>query len=132
MGNKNKAKGTRAESAVVKFLNSNGVEAARQPLAGSNDIGDIRIVDHDIVLEVKTGKQTANPNRSQLVEWFRQACAEAANWGCDGALVVVRYNRKLADADVYVPIVGQDREHLPGIVGHMFLDEYAEALSKRR
>ena len=130
MSNKSKAKGTRAETAVVKFLEEHGIKAARQPLAGSNDIGDVRLPDHGIVIEVKAGKQTVAPNRTQLAEWFRQACEEAANWGCSGALVISRYNRKLADADVYVPIVGQEKDMYPGIMGHMFLDEYAEALKK--
>ncbi len=104
MSNPSKQKGTRAETKVVRYLQGLGYGAKRQPLSGNKDKGDIEIyIDTTrATVEVKAGKMTANPNKSQLKEWMRQAKVEAKNnettlW----ILVVVRYNRKLEDADVY-------------------------------
>lgn len=119
MSSKSKAKGTRAETAVVKFLEGYGIEAARRALSGSVDHGDILVnAAIDMVIEVKAGKQTANPNRGQLEEWLRQAEVEASASNVPGILVVVRYNRKLCDADVYF--------RWRGMIVHLYLDEYAE------
>ena len=101
MANKNKAKGTRAESRVVKYLKSQGIKAKRKSLSGSNDEGDIELPDWDICLEVKTGKQTANYNRAQLNEWLRQTYKEGMNAFQLPFLVIVRYNRKIEDAEVW-------------------------------
>lgn len=120
--NKSKAKGTRAESAVVKALLANDIKATRQALAGSDDRGDIYLEGRDLILEVKAGKQTANPNRSQIKEWIRQAKQEGQAAGCYWMLVVVRYGRKLADADVYM------NEHAYGATEHMYFDELIEWL----
>ena len=121
---KSKAKGTRAETAVVRYLVDHGVSAERRALTGSNDCGDIKVESSSypsgLVLEVKAGKQTANPNRAQLKEWLRQTLVEGSNSACDSALVVVRYNRKLVDADVYY--VYDER------VVHCYLDEFVEEL----
>lgn len=107
--NKSKQKGTRAETKVVRYLEDHGFIARRQALAGSDDHGDIEAYapgyeNIKIIIEVKTGKQTANPNRTQIKEWCRQAKVEAENAGSeDAVLIVVRYNRSLSDADVWIP-----------------------------
>lgn len=101
MANKNKAKGTKAETKVVKYLNENGIEASRKALTGSKDEGDIQLHDWLINLEVKTGKQTANYNRAQLNEWIRQSDVEGENAGIACYLVIVRYRRKIEDAEVW-------------------------------
>lgn len=123
MANPNKAKGTRAETAVVRFLNEyDGVHAQRRALSGSNDCGDVEVTTArglHVVLEVKTGKQTANPSRTQLEEWLRQARVESENSGLPCYLVVVRYRRKLCDADVYTDITRQ----------HLYLDEFARFIA---
>ena len=125
---KSKAKGTRAESAVVKFLQSHGIEAERKALSGSLDRGDVKVVtpeiwgDTNIALEVKAGKQTANFNRSQFENWWMQAMVEADNCGDDPALCIVRYNRSLKDADVYV------LHH--GMIAHMYLDQFVDYIGK--
>lgn len=121
---KAKAKGTRAETAVVNYLKDHGISARRKALAGSADEGDVEVgfalSKRSLTLEVKAGKQTANPNRTQLEDWIRQASEEGARAGTESALVVVRYKRKLCDADVWL-VYGSVREH-------MYLDEFAEHL----
>lgn len=116
--NKSKAKGTAGETEVVKYLNACGLQAQRRALHGSKDQGDIEVCKDffKIILEVKSGKQTENPNRSQLEEWRRQTVAEGINAGMPAALVVNRYNRKLVDSDVYITTYG--------MVCHMYLDEF--------
>ena len=108
MANPSKQKGTRAETKVVRYLEDHGFVARRQALAGSDDHGDIEAYRPDstekIIIEVKAGKQTTAPNRSQIEEWCRQAMVEKKNADAKSCvLVVVRYHRALEDADVYVP-----------------------------
>ena len=107
MGNRNKAKGTRAETKVRKYLEEHGFTARRQALAGSDDQGDLEVYPPDsmekLIVEIKAGKQTAAPSRSQIEEWCRQAMVEAQNAYGIPVLIVVRYNRALKDADVYLP-----------------------------
>lgn len=106
MANPSKAKGTRAETKVARYLNANGLECERRALAGSDDEGDLRLVLRDgseVTVEVKAGKQTTNYSRSQLREWMRQTTAESLNRGCPGILVIVRYRRAFEDAEVWIP-----------------------------
>lgn len=123
MANPSKAKGTRAETRVVDYLKAKGLEARRQPLSGNKDIGDVWCKNNmgphlaPFIIEVKTGKQTANPNRTQLDEWMRQATIEATNADGNPVLIVVRYKRKLEDADVWFVHYG--------LTIHMYLDEFA-------
>lgn len=108
MGNPNKAKGTRAETRVVKFLESYGIKARRKALSGSKDEGDIEIPDWDICLEVKAGKQTANYSRKQLEEWLRQSHEEEINSNQICYLVIVRYQRDTKNAEVWHKVHGSD------------------------
>lgn len=115
MANPSKQKGTRAETKVVRYLESSGFAARRQALAGSEDQGDIEAVsphDEKFIIEVKAGKQTTAPNRTQLIDWCNQALNEAEHAGGKPVLVIVRYNRSLHDADVYMPKCEQEREHM--------------------
>ena len=121
--NPSKQKGTRAETRVVRYLNEHGVKARRQALSGNADCGDVYLEGKDIILEIKAGKQTANPNRTQLVDWLNQAVVEGENCGCEGVLVVVRHGRALTDADVYIPHGPFEKQ-----VGHMWLDQYCRYL----
>lgn len=100
MANRSKQKGTRAETKVVKALLEAGLRAERRPLKGSKDEGDV-IVEDEFILEVKAGKQTANYNRTQKEEWLRQTREEKKNSGKHAYLVIVRYNRRLQDAEVW-------------------------------
>ena len=107
MSNPSKQKGTRAETKVVRYLEDHGFVARRQALAGSDDPGDIEAYAPDstdkIIIEVKTGKQTAAPRRSQIEEWCRQAVVEGHNSDGKPILIIVRHYRELKDADVYEP-----------------------------
>lgn len=124
MANPSKEKGTKAETKVVRFLNERDWDARRQPLSGNKDKGDILATPlfdaqyQQYIIEVKAGKQCSNPTRKNLEEWMRQAEVEARNAfpGMGVAenkwiLVVVRYNRKIEDADVYVKNGIRNIEH---------------------
>ena len=126
MGNKNKAKGTRAESRVVKYLDSQGVLAKRKALSGSKDEGDIELPGLGLCLEVKTGKQTANYNRSQLEEWLRQRKAEETNANQSCYLVIVRHGRKISDAEVWYHSDPTSARVM------RYLDEFCEMLNNPR
>lgn len=122
MANKNKAKGTRAETAVVKFLKDSGISAQRRALTGSKDCGDIEVhtKGYDFIMEIKAGKQTSNPSRTQLEEWLRQAKVESENSKMECYLCVVRYCRQIKDADVYL----QYQNGKETVREHMYLDEF--------
>lgn len=79
--NKPKAKGTAAESAVVRYMREHGFGGAdRQPLRGNRDAGDIALCP-GIVLEVKAHRTagTGQPGAAQLFDWMAQAEAERVN-----------------------------------------------------
>lgn len=123
MGNPSKAKGTRAETAVVRYMLDHGIEAERRALTGSSDSGDVKLTDdmgRQWVIEIKAGKQTSNPNRTQLEEWLRQTRREGRNANMPCALCVVRYRRALEDADVYILRCN--------VLEYMHLDEFARSL----
>ena len=126
MANPSKKKGTRYESAVVKFMTAAGLDVARKPLSGNKDCGDLEVRGFKIpfIIEVKGGKQTANPNRAQITEWLKQTFVEAENANAYGILVMVRYNRKIKDADVYM--------NWRGMIVHMWLDELCNWLLNRK
>lgn len=130
MANKNKAKGTAAETRVVKFLKECGIDAKRKALTGSEDCGDIEVnlgYDMTYMLEVKTGKQTANPSRAQLDEWIRQTIVEESN--CRkfdkhvyGWLIVARYGKSVKDYDVWW--IDDHFETPDNTINHLYLDEF--------
>lgn len=125
MANPSKKKGTAAETKVVKYLQSKGLNAKRKALAGKDDEGDIDLLNNfgcRVTLEVKTGKMTANYSRSQLSEWLRQAEVEGNNAHTYSALVIVRYNRRIEDAEVWLINDGLSRKM-------MYLNEFAFAMS---
>lgn len=121
MSNPSKQKGTKAETNVVRYLNAHGVTAKRKALTGNQDQGDVdaKTVYGDMVLEVKAGQQTANPSRSQLTEWLRQAKVEGNNAKTNAALVIVRYRRQIKDAEVWF-------ETMDGGKVMMYLDEWVK------
>lgn len=132
MANKNKAKGTAAETRVVKFLKEYGIDANRKALTGNKDCGDIDVnlgIDSVYMLEVKSGKQTANPNRTQLDEWMNQTKVERLNTLekyehrivlC--ALVIARHGRSVKDYDVWIPAIN-------GML-HYYLDDFCDYIIK--
>ena len=82
---KNRAKGTAAETAVVRYLQDHGFpHAERRALHGSGDKGDVTGLG-PVVLEVK------NCQRLELSAWLRELEAEIVNAKANtGSLVVKR------------------------------------------
>lgn len=80
-GPKNKRRGAKWETDLVKYLRSRGFSCERLRLSGSKDEGDIAIVDSDlpcrVVLEAKA-PQAGNPVR--LSEWVAQSIEEAGHY----------------------------------------------------
>ena len=71
-----KAKGTAAETAVVRYLQANGFPYAdRSPLRGNKDRGDVTGLGPGVVLEVK------NCKRIELAGWLDELDAEMRNAG---------------------------------------------------
>lgn len=92
--NRSKAKGTAAETAVVRYLRTNGfVFADRQPLRGGRDQGDITACP-GVIIEVKNHATPPSglPTSHQLTTWQEQTQLEADNAGKGtiGILVVKR------------------------------------------
>jgi Holliday junction resolvase len=81
---KSKAKGTAAETALVKYLRDRGFNARRNPLMGKADRGDIAIEGMDIVIEVKNQKALSIP------EWLRELDAEKINAESRNGILVVK------------------------------------------
>lgn len=110
MANKNKAKGTHAETKVVRLLQAAGIDADRMPLKGNMDEGDVWCIAHfdngrpkkrKLILEVKAGKQTHYYRRKLKEEWLRQTKVQADNAGTDGYLVIASHNRNPRDYEVW-------------------------------
>lgn len=124
MANPSKAKGTRAETRVVNHLTAHGLNAERKALKGNKDEGDIQMRHPDgsvwMSLEVKTGKMTQDYSRKQLDGWLDQARVEGINCDQQCHLVIVRYGRKLCDAEVWWKI-GDIRRMI-------YLDEWIKSL----
>lgn len=90
--NKPKAKGTAAETAVVKYARLHGFGGAdRQPLRGNRDAGDIGLCP-GVVLEIKAHKSagTGQPAAGQLAVWMAQAETERVNAGALMCPLVVK------------------------------------------
>lgn len=133
MANPSKAKGTKGETRVVKYLESHGIKAERKALAGAMDQGDIQVTLYEdsisakaryITLEVKSGKMTENPSRAQLEEWLRQTVVEGNNCQQESYLVVARHNKNPANYDVWGIYRDVCRKH-------WFLDEWCEKFKER-
>lgn len=106
MSSPSKSKGTRAETRVAKFFTKNGIPTERKALAGSADQGDLRmrLVDgSELTVEVKAGQQTQNYNRTLMEKWRRQTIVESKNSGHPAVLIIVKYNRKFIDSEVWIP-----------------------------
>ena len=113
MSSKSKTVGTRAETKVRRYFETNGLRCERKALAGSNDEGDLRLYTPDgleITIEVKAGEQTASYGRKLLDKWKRQTLDEAENSGCLAILIVVRHRRKFVDAEVWMPNTTGDKK----------------------
>lgn len=93
MTNPQKAKGTRAETAVERFLRDEGIYAYKPRQAGFKDIGDVHAP--PFVLQVKDWKDVT----SALREGTEGARIQAHNAGFPfGAAVVKRARKPIEDA----------------------------------
>lgn len=92
-----KAKGTTAETSVVKLLSDRGLLALRNPLSGAKDKGDITIYgSKHITVEVK------NHKRMELAAWLDEATKEQENAGTDYTAVAHKRVGKGKPEDWYV------------------------------
>lgn len=81
---RNRAKGTAAESAVVRFLQTVGWPyAERRALSGSKDRGDVAGMP-GVCVEVKSAV------RLDIPAWLRETEAERINAGADYGVLVVK------------------------------------------
>lgn len=99
---KSKARGTAAETSVVRYLQANGFPYAdRAPLRGGKDTGDVTGVAVDgqmFVLEVKNCKAMA------LAQWVDELIAEMDNAGSTVGAVVHKRVRKGDPAEWYATL----------------------------
>jgi hypothetical protein len=94
--NRNKAAGTRWESAIVEFLRANGFPwAERRALAGALDRGDIVIGPGAPIVEAKNRKAL------DLANAVDEANAEAANAGAPFGVAVLKRRGKGSAGDGY-------------------------------
>jgi hypothetical protein len=108
-----RAKGTAAETAVVRFLQANGYpNAERRALAGSQDRGDIAGIP-GVVIEVKAAA------RLELAAWVDEALTEAINAGASMAVVWHKRRGKGSPGDWYVTMDGLDFVNL--LSDHVFV-----------
>lgn len=97
---RSKAKGTRWESAIVDFLQSNGVlYAERRALTGTQDRGDIAGIP-GVVIEGK------NAAEMKLAAWVDEAETERVNAKAHIALVWHHRRGKASPGDGYVTMTG--------------------------
>lgn len=90
-----KAKGTSAETAVVKYLLENGFpDVERRALQGAKDKGDIAGIPRTVV-EVKAAK------RLELSEWLKELAEEIQNANAENGVLVVKRPRRGDAADWY-------------------------------
>ncbi len=92
---KQRAKGTAAETAVVRYLQDNGfIHAERRALHGINDKGDITGIP-GVVIEVK------NHAKLTLAEWVKELQQEMVNADADFGFVVAKKKGTTNPAEWY-------------------------------
>lgn len=106
MVNKPKQIGTRAETAVARYLAANGFpHAERRTLRGREDAGDITGTP-GVCWEVKVRKQP--PGDDQIAGWMVDTEVERGNAGADFGVLIVRrpgYSETRADRWwAYLPV----------------------------
>ena len=98
MANKNKARGTRFESAVTQFVrleSAGGVDARRPAQAGPADVGDVH-VGEDWVIQAK---DWAKWSKADLLRWtFEDVETQARNAARPFGAVVVKRRREAGGA----------------------------------
>jgi len=88
--NPSKAKGTLAETAVVRFARDRGFPGAdRLPLRGTLDGGDVGLCP-GVIVEVKAGKAAQQMSLGQLGAWMDDTERERVNAGAELGLLVTQ------------------------------------------
>jgi hypothetical protein len=104
---KSKARGTAAETAVVRWLAANGFPyAERRTLAGSADRGDLAGIP-GVVAEIK------NCRRDSLPSWVDEARVEAANAGVPVGVVI---HKRVGTTDASRWFVTMDLATFAGLI----------------
>lgn len=94
MVNRPKAIGTAGETAVVRYLNSNGFGGAeRLALHGTLDEGDATVCP-GVGAEVKAGKAAENASDAQIAAWLTETETERVNRRADVMLLVLKRKGK--------------------------------------
>ena len=92
MSNPSKAKGTAAETAVVRLATAMGIPAKRVALAGAADQGDVWLWPEGdgarVVVEVKSRSKAWT--WTEVQKWWAEAEREALRANCDMCLLVVK------------------------------------------
>lgn len=124
MSSRQKAKGTRFESSVVRYmreaLGDDRIE--RRALHGTQDMGDIygiRAHGWDVIAECKSHKEVTP---ALVAEWREQTLRERENADAGAALLVVSvYRASVARSAVHVTLRDLARISIPLMVndGHM-------------
>jgi hypothetical protein len=121
---RSKAKGTAAETAVVRFLRTIGfAQAERRTLGGTHDRGDIAGLP-GVVIEVK------NCARQELAAWVAEAEAERDNDGASLGVVWHKRRGKADPRDWFVTMSGLQFGYL--LREHMEMPPVAEPLLRCR
>lgn len=97
---KGKAKGTAAETAILRWLQDNGILVVRNPPSGAKDKGDLSILDPAVTIEVK------NHRAMSLAEWVDEAEVERVNAGTDIGIVAHKRRLKGSPKDWYFTLDG--------------------------
>ncbi len=100
-----RAKGTRWESAICAFLADQGIPHQRQPAHGINDKGDIHAAGIAVI-------EAKNQSRHSFAEWLDEAEAEAANAGRDVGVTWVHRRGKASPGEGYVVMSGRTFAYL--------------------
>jgi hypothetical protein len=97
-----KQKGTKAETDIVNYLNSEGIIAFRNPPQGSKDKGDINLPNLPVIIEVK------NQRAMKLAEWIDEAVTERDNAQKNIGIVFHKRPRKGSPSAWYCTMTGED------------------------
>jgi hypothetical protein len=110
---RSKDKGTRAETAVVRYLESEGAaHVERRALNGTQDRGDVAGIP-GVVIEVK------DVSRDGLPGWVDEMLTEQANDRADLAFVWHKRRGKGSPADWFVTMTGAQVVNILRIMGYV-------------
>lgn len=86
--------GTRGETAVVRYLRTQGFPGAeRKPLSGRHDRSDVNVT-AGIVAQVKAGEMAAHASVLDIRRWMIEADRQRLNAEADINILVLRQRRR--------------------------------------